>query len=247
MRCGSAERLLYLHREGDRSPAEQRRLDRHLRNCPSCTAEAHRISESLARIERLKETVLATSDPAAVTESIMTRIRYLEEGARSKTRYRIRLLPGGAFGHRLQPIVVAVALLLAVAILTEGMLILDRITLLESRLQEYAESETAGQSIRTTNDLNRGLRRLRDLEARIGTIPSGETSPDEWIVISRSDLRLLLSRYGGVNASPEMLMRILVRQLPDLRGVTLEDGLNRIELQVLLEHDSEIIRAVREL
>ena len=177
----------------------------------------------------------------------MTRIRYLEEGTRSRTRYGIRLLPGGVFRHRFRPIVVAAVLLVAVGILTEGMLILDRIALLERRIEEYQTATDMRVPIRTIDDLNRGLRRLRSIGARIETISPGEISPDEWIVVRRSDLRLLLTRYGRVDTSPETLMRALTQRLPDLRGVTLEDGLNRAELQILLEHGSEIIRVVRRL
>ncbi len=252
MRCRTAERLIYLHREGERSPARERRLDRHLQNCPSCGAEARRIRDTLDRVEGLKDPEHGTSDPMALTESILTRIRYLEGGVRARSGARLASPFGRrTFGSRIQPIVAAAVLLLVVGILTEGFLILDRITLLEKRLEGYRTSPITTASIVSTEVLNRGLQQLRELEARIeariGIDPSLAASPDEWIVIRRSDLDQLLARYMRTDASPETLLRVLVRQLPELREITLMDGLNRTELQVLIDHSPEIIRAVRRL
>ncbi|MFC1545324.1 anti-sigma factor family protein [Gemmatimonadota bacterium] len=248
MRCRNAERLLYLHREGERTAADQRRLDHHLRACSSCAAEAGRIHETLSRVESLRSPVPDGSNPESMTESVMTRIRYLEGGVRYRTGAGIRPMGAGMFGFSPRTIVAAAALLLGIGVLTEGMLILDRITLLEKRLEVHQVGVgTSETRYVTADDLDRGVRRLSALEGQGRTDRSGGSAAEEWIMIRRSDLRKILSRYGRTDISPETLMRELTRQLPDLREITIEDGLNRTELQTLLEHSSAIISAVRGL
>ena len=251
MRCRTAERLLHLHREGELTAAELRRLDNHLGVCSACSADAIRIRDALRQIDHLREVAPETSDPTRMTESVMTRIRYLEGGVRVRTGHGIRSMAVQGFRHRFQPIVAVAAILLAVGILAEGMMILERITLLEKRLEEHrpAAGITATMDV-TAEDFDRGLQRLRDLEAGNIIGRSRASDPDAWIVIRRSDLRRVLDRYGRSDISPETLMRELTRQLPGLPGlgeITIEDGLDRTELQRVLEHSSEIIRVVRGL
>jgi len=249
MRCRSAERLIYLHREGERSQAGERRLDRHLRACPSCAAEAERVREILAPISTEGIPDPGTFDPAALTGSILTRIRYLEGGVRARSGAQ----PASPFGRRtiggrFRPIAATAAILLAVGILTEGFLILDRIALLERRLEGYATRP--GRAIPTVavDDLNRELHQLQDLEAYLAAgaaaDPTRVSRPEEWIVVRRSDLRQMMSRYVGSDASPEVLLQALAGLYPELREITLADGLNRTELQLLIDHSPKIIRAV---
>jgi len=252
MRCRTAERLLYLHREGERSQTQERRLDRHLRACPACAAEAKRVREVLAPIDAKESLEPGTSDPAALTESILTRIRYLEGGVRARSGAR-PASPFGrrTFGGRMRPIVAAAGFLLAVGILTEGFLILDRIMLLEQRLEGYRTESGGAIPVLTVDDVNRGLHRLQDLEeylaAGAAADPARVSRPDEWVVVRRSDLHQMMSRYVGSDASPEALLQALTRQFPELREITLVDGLNRTEIQLLIDHSPEIIRAVHGL
>jgi hypothetical protein len=89
------------------------------------------------------------------------------------------------------------------------------------------------------DNLSRSLRRLHDLEAylaaSVSAHPERESQPDEWIVVRRSDLHKVMNRYVGSEVSPEALLQALARQYPVLNKITLVDGLNRTELQLLID------------
>jgi hypothetical protein len=79
--CARYQRLLHLHRDGERSPRQQAWLDRHLARCPRCRADATRLAwdDKGLNVERRQPAVPA--DPDALTKAILARL--LDATARS--------------------------------------------------------------------------------------------------------------------------------------------------------------------
>jgi hypothetical protein len=180
----------------------------------------------------------------------MTAIRYLEGGARARTGAGIAPSFGlRRIGGRFQPIVAAAVILLAVGILTEGFLILDRIALLERRMEATETPQKGAVPLVTVRDLNRGLHWLREMEADRPPFmiadPSRSGGSGDWIVLRRSDLERIVNRYLASGASPDLLMQILSRRLPGLEAITVSDGLDRTELKAILDLSPQLVRAVR--
>jgi len=66
--------LLLLHRPGERTPWQDRRLARHLRVCASCAAEATRVRAELERFTlALREATTPSADEALVA-TVLTRV-----------------------------------------------------------------------------------------------------------------------------------------------------------------------------
>jgi predicted anti-sigma-YlaC factor YlaD len=89
MRCKTARQLLHLHREGERSAWQERRLARHLRNCPSCCESA---AQSMSEYESLRHALRSAPIEAigenGVVHAVLARIAQQEKnGARERPRF----------------------------------------------------------------------------------------------------------------------------------------------------------------
>lgn len=82
MKCAEAERLLYLHRPGERNEMEEHLLGHHLERCASCRALAGRVAELEAATGRIRGAEPRMEHPEELTRSVMQAVTALRSGER---------------------------------------------------------------------------------------------------------------------------------------------------------------------
>jgi len=89
MRCNTAQQLLHLSRDGERSDRQERRLARHLLTCASCRELAERqASEYDALLHTLRETQLNATKEDVLVHGVLARIAQQRQTvARERPRY----------------------------------------------------------------------------------------------------------------------------------------------------------------
>jgi hypothetical protein len=243
MRCGTAERLLHLHREGELRPRQRERLERHLVRCPVCRQRARSIQADLARLEAARREISPPPIPGGLTETILRRI--LPTGASGRARPVRRT--GGGFAPLLRPLPALLGLLLLGALALQEYLILNRLAALEGRLEATAlHTLTPGGTPVLGSELERGIGRL-DAAARLLERTESLGHAGDWVVVRRTDLVALRETLRRVPGSEGGLPQVVVDRYPELGAVRLEDGLDRTELDLLLAHRAELLRLLRSL
>ena len=243
IKCRQAERFLYLHREGELTPEQVGRLNRHLSQCQSCKDKADSIQQVLVRLEDYRIADTEPSGDKSLTNEIMTGLIREELGQRKRA---IKLSYSGINGlsiSRIQPLMVAATLLIIVGILTLQITIQSRISSLELSLSQ--------RQVQTELFTETGFVRDLDRYSKGGLLQqagfSGQLGESDWIVIRRSDLAFIMSRYGISGIEGSILLQRARRQIPILGSIEFEDGLSRAELEVLLKYRTEIVDALLQL
>ena len=247
MRCRSAERLLYLYRESELTPVQRSRLDRHLARCPACTETAGAIERSMAKVSALRSAGIPLPDPEALADLVMTRVSRMAQSGRVSRSRSYEPAWGGFTSQWLRPALASAAVLLIALLLAQELTALRRISRLERRIADLTVTTEGRISLDTTAGMLRALERLDAISVPMRTTMSGRAGDSNWIVVHRSELQSLLDSAGVSAADQERVIRILRQRFPDLRAITLEDGLSGAELATLLAHRTEIIHALRQL
>ena len=247
MRCQPAERLLYLYREGELTPCQRSRLDRHLARCPACAEAAGAIERSMVKVSELRSAGIPLPEPEALTDLVMTQVSRMAQSDRARHSRSYQPAWGGFASQWLRPALAAAAVLLVALLLSQELTALRRISSLERRIADLPEVVEQRVSLETTADVLRVLERLETISVPMWTTMSDRGGDSGWIVIRRSELQSLLGSAGVSAAVQEGVIRSLRQQFPDLRAISLEDGLSGAELATLLAHRTEIIHALRQL
>lgn len=247
MRCRFAERLLYLYREGELSPRQQDRLRRHLEGCPGCVERAAAIERLRSHIEVVRETKPRLTGAEELTGTIMTGLTYMERERRTRSFRTGQPLWGGTVYSILRPALAVAALILAITLIGQELLILNRISRLEERVTLAQDTRVERDRLAQSMDLVRDIERLYGVSEVLGGLDSERLGEPDLVVIRKSDLYSLLSRYGVPGTGSEAVARSIQSTLPVLNGISLEDGLSRAELWTLFEYRMEIIDALRRM
>ena len=78
MKCKDFQKLLYLNREGERTPRQEKKLARHLHRCRVCANEKLKIEKINKLTTIARETIPHHSNPQELTNSIMNSIDQLK-------------------------------------------------------------------------------------------------------------------------------------------------------------------------
>jgi len=236
MSCRSFEKQLYLFREGELGPRQRRRLERHLKRCPACAAEAEAIARSATRIAELSAADAAAPVPADLRPGILSRLGETQAPPlptlSTRRRGRIALVPTLA----------AAALVLLVLMTAHEVLLGHRLTRLESAMTAWTEAVTT--QTREYARLTATLERIEPALRTAGFFTAGSTARP---AVSRDDLLGWLSGRGLAGDLTPSLLNRLKAELPVLTAITLEDGLDSDEIRLLLEQRQRIATALRGL
>jgi hypothetical protein len=247
MRCRSAERLLYLHREGELTPRQQSRLDRHLAGCPGCAETAGAIERSMGKVGEIRSAGIPVPEPEELTHRVMARITGMDPSGRVRTGRSYEPAWGGFTSQWLRPALASAAVLLLALLLAQELTALRRISRLEQRIADLPAAAEWRTSLDTPAGAQRALEWLETISVPIRTTMSDRSGDSDWIVLRRTELQSLLGSAGVSAADQEGVIRSLRQRFPDLRTISLEDGLSGAELATLLAHRTEIIHALRQL
>lgn len=149
MRCKTAQQLLHLHRDGERSDRQERRLARHLRGCPSCR-ESSLLSmseyDSLLQVVRKARPDADSED--AIVHAVLTRI---VQGEKNDLRVPPRFNP--AFSASLRYAAAMVLVFIAGGFLFQFITVHNKLETLGRTLTDTAMPVVTldiGYEIRTT-------------------------------------------------------------------------------------------------
>lgn len=226
MRCSTARRLLLLHRPGERTAWQDRRLARHLRVCVACATEARHIRDELEKSTlALRDATMVLADEALLA-SVLSQLAPRPDlrGASSarhsaQPAFRPSLLP------RLVP--AAATVLIVLAFLGQSLSVLAR----------YAELGGSGSAVqeRVVVELRYALlpRSLRG-EAQVSEPNAAPVLSDEHVALtdrdlSRDDAQRVwrLALRSMVPDMEESRIRHLITQysiIPRLAILTSEEG-----------------------
>ncbi len=245
MNCESIKRLIHLYREGELTRREQAGLKKHLDRCAACSEKAAAVAGDLERVRARISAQPEVPDPDGLTAGIMTGVRAVDRITNGRRGALPRLFPSPY--PWLQPALGTVALAVVTLLLVQEAVILTRVMRLEERIARYGVAPTETVVPGLAGNIERGIDWLEEVAARGERgfpVPAGN---EEWVIVRQSDLMDVLSDLAVGEADRISIERLLRDLIPELRMISLENGLSRGELRSLLEHRTEIVNALRQL
>lgn len=241
MSCQYYQKLLHLNRPGELSPRLRKKLDRHTASCSSCAAEKFKIEKASDYIAAARETKPELADPGLMTAGIMRAIRGSNDFPH-KSRLDILSLP------KTRLALIGLTAILIGAFFLQEFFVLYRI----SKLEERMTRQSSKQTILAEAPAIRGSRvgPIRAFEKKEFLKSFGEKdmeAEDGEVSIKKSMLRAWLTTYRRLQQENRILLRYLQAQFPELRGITLEDGLNPEEIEALMKNKKKIFNTIDRL
>ena len=244
MKCKDFQKLLYLNREGERSPGQEKKLARHLRRCQVCANEKLKIEKINKLTAIARETIPHHSKPQEMTNSIMNSIDQLKRSA--------EISPSTAKGTpwfdwlwlpKVRFALVCIVLLMVVVFIYQGTVILHRISGLEKKmaLQSEKQSPFSSSFIVSKKLLHPGIRRA--LENRDQVLDMYENLPDDKVIIDRNTLRLLLKLLKDRLRDDETLLK-LRENVSLFNEIDFTNGIKKEELKKILEKKIEVLQEI---
>lgn len=241
MNCKYYQKLLHLNRPGELSPRRQKKLDRHTASCSFCAAEKLKIEKASAYIADVRETKPEPADPGLMTAGIMRSIRGLNHFPR-KSRLDFLSFP------KTRLALIGLTALLAGAFFLQEFLVLYRISKLEERMTRQSSNQAvfteapAGQSNRVST-----IRAFEKSELLKSVGEQDMETEDGEVSIKKSTIKAWLTAYRRLQQENRILLRYLQEQFPELRGITLEDGLNPEEVETIMKNKKKIFNYIDRL
>jgi len=239
MKCTEAERLIHLYREGERTPVQERALERHLRGCTACARLAAEVQDDLAPTALLRREGGAAPPDADLTDRVMAGVRALErEGGRRE--------PGPRRWAGWQSLAVAAAAVLLLFLTGQELLTYHRLARLEQQVTA-AGMPAAGRGLAAVQPFEQGLGQLRAAGLMPGPFgPRGREGTD-WMVVDGKQLARMLHSLGAEPGVVSIILEALAVRDSSLAEIDAEDGLDTREIEILLRHREEILSALRAL
>lgn len=239
MKCAEAERLIHLYREGERTPAQDRALERHLRGCAACARLATEVRDDLAPTGLLRQERGAARPDADLTDRVMAGVRALErEGGRRE--------PASRWWIHWQPLAVAAAAVLLLLLTGQELLTYHRLARLEQQVIAAGMPAT-GRGLSAVRPIEQGLEQLQAAGQMPGPFgPRGREGTD-WMVVDGKQLARMLRSLGAEPGVVSLILEGLAVRDPSLTGIDAADGLDTREIEILLRHREEILGALRAL
>lgn len=242
MNCKKFEKYLYLWKPGELSENEARQLKSHLDHCPYCRGIRNQLLAQSEFINRMSESSPPTA-PDRMKDQIMQVTRQSGEG-----RVKKMVTPLLLSGRRVSG--TAAALLLAIVLIAGAFFILEvksmiRISRLEQQMRTQARAHSPGNASRRRAfaggpvSVSAGIRHLTGRYEYLL-----ENADEEQIVVNRGELSQLLNRYLNVTRENRILLNLIIRQFPELEGMSLNDGLTAGEIKALIKKKDSIIQVI---
>jgi hypothetical protein len=236
MKCRSFEKQLYLYREGELSPRQRWRLERHLKHCPECAAAAEAIARTGALVADLATADTAAVPPADLASGIM-------QGLRGKEADVLRIHHPARRGRvALIPALATAALTLLVVMAANEILLMRRINRLENAVTAWSEAVRTG-----AQEYARLAGTLERLEPILRTAGLFASEDPERPFLTHEEITSWLAGRGLTRGVSATMIRQLRGEVPGLAGIDLEDGLNENEIRMLLQNRDRIATALRGL
>lgn len=244
MKCKDFQKLLYLNREGERTPRQEKKLARHLRRCRVCANEKLKIEKINKLTAMARETIPRHSKPQELTNSIMNSIDRLKRAAQTplSTAKGTRWFDWLSLS-KVRFALVCIVLLMVGVFIYQGTVILHRISALEKKmaLQSEKQSPSSPNFIVSKKLLRTGM--LRVLENADYMYDMYESLPDDKVIIDKKTLHLLLKLLRNRLRDDETLLK-LREKVSLFNEIDFTNGIKKEELKKILEKKIEVLKEI---
>jgi hypothetical protein len=195
---------------------------------------------------RQKEPRIA--EPDLLTGSIMRSVHTLEKHGRQQVTgsamdsfWSILSIP------KIRPVLTGMVFLIIGSFFMQEFLVLNRLSHLEEKIAR--QSPPVGGSRSIVLSTTKRIQKITDLDKFKALLVSDkdESGLDEWILIHRSALESLIAANTQLHDTQERLLDTLTVLLPDLKIISLENGLDAKELKLLRQNKNRIIQTLVKL
>ena len=247
MKCKHYKKWLHLNRDGELTPRQWTKLNRHLRHCPSCAEEKRGIENADRFIHAARTAVPRPANPEELTHVIMNAVeqpagpgtdhlpRFEKETNRWLDRFYIPQIRFAMTG--------IVVFVLGVFIF-QGTMILHRIDRLEKKMARRAELPASTDTVFTRMTTRAGVARiLEQADLVYDSLPD----EDDLVIIRKGTLRRLLRMLIKPRQGEERLIRQLLKQMSLFNEIDIEDGIKKKELKKIMENKKNILKRIYNL
>lgn len=243
MKCKKYQKLLYLYRQGELSPAEQTRLNFHIEKCEDCRGDMLKIKEMDQQIAIFRKTESGLSEPEMLIAHIMGSIDRAPSAPPANRLGNVvdRLLnwlatPGVRIGFAVLTIFITGSFFI------QESMIFYRITQLEDKMAGHSENHVIAKSYlpgtSTAAHLYLHLQKgvsfkeirflLRDLE-------------NELEFVTRNKLIPMVQSYENLQITNRLL-----DECSGILGITLNDGVDPTEISKMVKNRKKIVIRFRQ-
>lgn len=240
MRCREAQRLIYLHRQGELPDDTRRQVQDHVASCQRCARELQQVRNTAMVIGNLRRAGPRLHAQRDLTEQIMSAI---ETGSTKESRSRRRavVLPF----RRLQFSCTLAAAVIAFVFFAQNTVDVYRMANLEQRLSQSPATMT--MSPNESRFAAAGI----DAIAEFGSMVSGPTVMDDLGLRGRIQLREAVSSFLDVLHDGSPAVRGEVQRLrakyPELWLISPLNGLTAQDRLTLEREGKPLMRDLRTL
>ena len=218
MKCKHFKDWLYLYGDDELTPAQKQQLDRHLAGCPDCRREQGVALQMADRIRQSRGIEPEAAEPAELTQQILNRI-----AAQSLIEHTPKIVPRGLNIFMKPSLRLAMAMTVLIIV---GAFAMQSVSLLSrvSRLEQKFAAQTADLRV---PELDPALVFRQESDGVLGRI---------------SYIQRLIHQYPHLPIlRRSSFWRRIQKAIPDIAGITPEDGLSTHEILLLLKHKEEIL------
>jgi hypothetical protein len=231
------QKLLHLYRSGELSHREAKKLERHLDRCEECAREKLKIEKTEQLIEKARSTMPLLPNPQELTDRIMQTLQYEQPGGSGVikgVKYNYRWLDWFYF-PRVRFAMVGIVLVVLGIFIFQSTMILHRVSSLEQKMALQA----AGTEREWHPRPKKAMLRVLEEAARVP-----DNCPDDWVVIDRKTLDVLLRVYEKWHLGDKRGLYQLEKDFPLLEKLDFADGIKKSELKEILKNKKQILEFI---
>jgi hypothetical protein len=232
-RCKDIEPLLYMHRDGERTPEEDSLVHAHLAGCPECSALHRRLHELH---EHLASARTVSVPPLAIADLTLAKLNG-NEWKRTSRQPWVQTL----FDWTRPALATAVAVLFLFLLFQE-----TRDALKTSALEQRLRDQGSGAQIWNPLWTLPGSPAFETLLNPQAATPSPDPFP-AMAAVGEEQLRALGSLLSTVVGSSDDLFVRLSKRYPNVARIRFDDGLNEQERRILATEGQLLLRDLQNM
>lgn len=231
------QKLLHLYRSGELSRREAKKLERHLNRCEGCAREKLQVEKTERLMEKARSAMPLLPNPQELTDRIMQTLQYEQPGdlgVVKDVKYKYRWLDWFHF-PKVRFALAGIVLVVLGIFIFQSTMVLHRVSSLEQKM--------ALQAARTEREWHPRPKKamLRALEDA-ARVP--DNWPDDWVVIDRKTLDILLKVYEEWHRGEKRGLYRLEKDFPLLEKLDFTDGIKKSELKEILKNKKQILKFI---
>lgn len=210
IKCKRYKEWLHLNREGELTPRQWSKLERHLSQCSSCAEEKRNIVSTDQIIHAVRGHEPVHSNPTELTHHIMVAIDHSDghiTGAalEKQTSHWLDWL----YRPKVRLAMAGIVLLLLGTFIFQGTLILHRLQRLEQKMGRQTETPFSLDTFLSRKTAHAVADRIMENKDLLYQQLTGD---EEWVIIDKHSLLKLLRRVIKSRGGDERLIRELLRE-----------------------------------